>query len=169
MMTPLTHRRYGAIHGVIALGIAGGVVVADYISKVLILETFLPRPFMAIDVFPHVDFVFVLNRGVSFGMLAQWAIPPWALGAFAWGAALGLILWAAMQRHKPFVYALAMIAGGAFGNGMDRFLYGAVVDFIDVTLWGGYHWPAFNIADTAITCGALLFVIHDIRMRHTKH
>ena len=118
----------------------------------------------------RVRLVLVLNTGVSFGMAAGWAVPPWVLGGFACSVGIGLLVWA--MRHgregRWQAFGLALIAGGAWGNGLDRFFYGAVVDFLDVELWDGYHWPAFNVADTAISCGAVLYVVRELWFREER-
>lgn len=70
-----------------------------------------------------------------------------------------------LQRHagqRLFCWALALILGGAVGNVIDRILYGHVIDFLDVH-FGGWHWPAFNIADSAIFIGAGLFILDELR------
>ncbi|MEY3372293.1 MAG: hypothetical protein RLZZ537_761, partial [Pseudomonadota bacterium] len=74
------------------------------------------------------------------------------------------ILWM-LKRHpgqRLFCWALALILGGALGNLIDRVAYGHVIDFLDFHL-AGWHWPAFNVADSAITVGALLFVLDEFR------
>ena len=77
---------------------------------------------------------------------------------------LNVIIWLLQEntQDRPFCIALALILGGAIGNVLDRLLYGAVVDFIDVH-YQGWHWPAFNLADSAISIGATLIVINEIR------
>ena len=70
------------------------------------------------------------------------------------------------KQGKIFVYALGLIAGGAVGNLIDRLRFGAVVDFLDFYL-GGYHWPAFNVADSAITVGVGLFMLGTL-LQHIK-
>jgi signal peptidase II len=70
-----------------------------------------------------------------------------------------------LKRHpgqRLFCWALALILGGALGNLIDRVAYGHVIDFLDFHL-AGWHWPAFNVADSAITVGALLFVLDEFR------
>jgi signal peptidase II len=69
-----------------------------------------------------------------------------------------MIGWLARARSWPLVWGLGAVVGGAIGNVIDRMLYGAVVDFIDVH-YGGWHWPAFNIADSAITLGVGLLLL----------
>ena len=64
--------------------------------------------------------------------------------------------------YTLFCWAFALILGGAIGNLIDRLLYGQVTDFIDFHI-GTWHWPAFNVADSAITIGAILFVIDELR------
>ncbi|MBC6444474.1 MAG: signal peptidase II [Alphaproteobacteria bacterium GM202ARS2] len=136
------------------------VLVADVASKQWILSLLGWGEF--IDVVPRVRLVLVLNTGVSFGMAADWAVPPWVLGGFACVVGVGLLLWATQHAQLWQAVGLALIAGGAWGNGLDRFFYGAVVDFLDVELWNGYHWPAFNVADSAITCGAVLYLVREL-------
>ena len=69
----------------------------------------------------------------------------------------GLLVWMWRAEKRLIVIALGLIAGGAIGNVIDRLILGAVVDFLDFH-WGGYHWPAFNVADMAITSGATLII-----------
>jgi signal peptidase II len=66
-----------------------------------------------------------------------------------------------------FCFALSLILGGAIGNVIDRVLFGAVIDFLDFHL-GGYHWPAFNVADSAITCGAALLIWDGLRKQKAE-
>jgi signal peptidase II len=137
--------------------IALAVLATDQIVKAVITE-FIMQPPREIALAGFLNLVLSFNTGVSFGMFAD------ALGDSA--TALGivqavltvLILGAAMRvRQRSEAVALALIAGGAAGNVMDRLHRGAVVDFLDFHA-AGYHWPAFNIADIAIVTGAALFV-----------
>ncbi len=102
--------------------------------------------------------VMVWNRGISFGLFGSGEeLTRWLLTGFALVIAAGLIFWMHMQTKKLPVIALGMVVGGAVGNAIDRIVYGAVADFFDVHV-AGYSWPAFNVADSAITVGVLLLV-----------
>jgi len=137
------------------------VVICDLLTKQLALS-FLFVPPRSIEVLPFLNLVPVWNTGISFGMLSnQGEYMPFLLGGFAFAVGVGLPLYA---RHwERFARLGAQImAGGAFGNALDRVFYGKVVDFIDIYA-GQWHWPAFNVADMAITCGAGLIVLASIK------
>lgn len=114
------------------------------------------------------NITYIMNAGAAFGFLAQ--APPLFRSlffAFATIAASGLILYylAKSRDDEPIlVLALSLILGGALGNLIDRLRFGAVVDFIDV-YWKAYHWPAFNVADSAISLGAMLMILQLLK-RH---
>ncbi len=106
----------------------------------------------------------VYNRGAAFSFLADQ--PGWQRYFFAGVSLLAslLIIWM-LKRHsgqRLFCLAMTLILGGALGNLIDRIAYGHVIDFLDFHL-GGFHWPAFNVADSAITIGAVLFVLDELR------
>ena len=100
------------------------------------------------------NLVLGFNRGVSFGMFNTHSeFGSWILSSISLAITAVLLVWM-WQADKKFVaLALALIIGGALGNVIDRLSIGAVVDFLDFH-YAGLHWPAFNIADMAITCGA---------------
>lgn len=112
-----------------------------------------------IEVTGFFSFVMVWNYGISFGMLAHPGTSvPWFLKTVAVGISL-VVAWLAYQSdRKSERYAYGLIIGGALGNVIDRFRYGAVADFFSLHV-GEYHWPAFNIADAAIFCGVTLLVL----------
>lgn len=137
------------------LGLAGGVIVLDQISKWVVLETL--RPGDSVPVAPFWNWVLTFNRGAAFSFLSdaggwqRWFFTALALGVSVWIVAM-------LRRHAGefrLSLALALILGGALGNVIDRLRFGAVVDFVQ---WhaAGYAWPAFNVADSAIFLGALL-------------
>jgi signal peptidase II len=114
------------------------------------------------ELIPRVlNFVHVRNRGVAFSLFSNSDSPllrP-ALIVFTL-AAVAFLLWVLATRRAGggrVEAGLALILGGAMGNLMDRVLRGSVVDFVDLH-WGENHWPAFNVADSAITIGALLVI-----------
>lgn len=149
------------------LGLAGVVLVLDQLTKYAVTRVF--APYEVLEVTPFFNLVLVYNRGAAFSFLSQAA--GWqreffigvALLASAW------IVWLLRRypRETLFCFALSLILGGALGNVVDRILIGAVVDFLDFHAFG-YHWPAFNIADAAITCGAVLLVSDAIRGSHNS-
>ena len=144
----------------VGLAVFFGVLVADQVSKAFIIDFMAQRGFHPLDVAPHVRLVMVWNRGVSFGMLAQdSSMLRWGLSALAFAIATGLLVWVARQRDLWTVTGGSLVAGGAIGNAVDRIIHGAVADFIDVHA-GGWSWPAFNIADSAITVGVGILILN---------
>jgi signal peptidase II len=130
------------------------VLFLDQVSKLAILEWVKPQG-AGIAITGFLAIVLVWNRGMSFGMFNTGdPIVPWILGAIASAVAIGLVWWLARARHWLVVVALGLVLGGAIGNLIDRVLYGAVVDFVSVHA-GGWYFPAFNVADSAITLGVI--------------
>jgi signal peptidase II len=138
--------------------IALAIFATDQLTKHWALAALSPtRP---VPVVPGlIDFALVFNTGVAFGFFAR--LPPewrWLVTLFSL-AALVLLCSVALRivpgRSWTGRVALGLVFGGAGGNLLDRWRMGAVVDFIDVH-WRGYHWPAFNAADSAITVGVVL-------------
>ena len=150
------------------LGIAALVVLLDQLTKQAITRTFALHEVMEITSF--FNLVLVYNRGAAFSFLSDasgWQrelFTAIALGASVW------IVWL-MRRHSAdtlFCLALSLVLGGAIGNVFDRLRVGAVIDFLDFHAYG-YHWPAFNIADSAITCGAILLVLDALRPKRSAN
>ncbi|WP_227028668.1 signal peptidase II [Candidatus Endolissoclinum faulkneri] len=150
------------------IGISGLVIAADQISKLLVMST-LYNPPQRITVLPGVDFIQVWNTGVSFGMLSStssWVV--WMLISLTLVICC-LMLVIMMQTTRLFtIISLSAVTGGGIGNAIDRLLYGAVLDFIDVH-YREWHWPAFNIADCAITLGVVLLMIDSVKTYKLKH
>jgi len=142
-----------------ALAILALVVVADQVTKWWILTQVMQPP-RILEVTGFFNLVLVWNRGISFGLLGDGGqSQAWLLAAFGTLVAGGLLVW--VQRGALSALATAgagLVAGGALGNVVDRLQYGAVVDFLDLHL-GGWHWPAFNLADSAITVGVILLLL----------
>ncbi|MEM7121373.1 MAG: signal peptidase II [Pseudomonadota bacterium] len=142
----------------LALVIAAVVLVLDQISKVWLLGVMEANAYLPIEITGFFNLVMVWNEGVSFGMLDVGTdMMRWILMAFALGVAVALLVWAHRAGGKVLTVGIGLIAGGAVGNALDRLFYGAVADFFDVHV-SGYHWPAFNIADSAITIGVVLLL-----------
>jgi signal peptidase II len=95
-----------------------------------------------------------------FGAAPHWM--PWLLLGFALAVAGGLGVWLMRARNRWLGAGLGLVIGGAIGNAIDRVRLGAVVDFLDVHA-AGYHWPAFNVADSAITVGVLLLLFDSLK------
>ena len=104
------------------------------------------------------NLVLGFNRGVSFGMFnTESEFGRWILSSISLAITTVLIVWMWRTDKKFIAIALALIIGGALGNVIDRLSIGAVVDFLDFH-YAEVHWPAFNIADAAITCGAVSLI-----------
>lgn len=142
--------------------LALGVLIADQMTKWW-AQMSLPIA-QPIKVTDFLNWFLIYNPGAAFSFLSQaggWQ--RWFFTVIGIIAAIVIIWLLQKNMHdRPFCLALSLILGGAIGNVLDRLLYGAVVDFIDVH-YDGWHWPAFNIADSAISIGATLIVINEIR------
>jgi signal peptidase II len=144
------------------LVLAALVLVLDQASKSWVLASFRLLDRQAVTSF--FNLVLVFNAGASFSFLAdaggwqKWFFVALALGISLW--LLNLLRQHAGERLLPA--ALALILGGAIGNVIDRLRFDAVVDFLDFH-WAGYHFPAFNVADSAITVGVALMLLHQFR------
>lgn len=142
----------------LSLGIAAAVFVLDQLSKWVVLE-FVMEPPRIIPVLPFFNLVLVHNRGVSFGLFgSQSAWGPYVLSALAVAVSVALAFWARRAETRLLAGAIGAVIGGAVGNVVDRLRFGAVVDFLDFYLPGSGlpHWPAFNVADSAIVIGVAL-------------
>jgi signal peptidase II len=144
------------------LGIALVVVLLDQASKIMMSQFLLYGQYETIT--SYFNLVMVYNKGAAFSFLSDQ--PGWQRYFFTAVSVIAslFILW--MLRRNPtqrlFCWSLALILGGAVGNLIDRIAYGHVIDFLDFHV-GGWHWPAFNVADSAITVGAILFVLDEFR------
>jgi signal peptidase II len=137
------------------------VIALDQASKAWILYDLMNPP-TVIHVLPFLDFVLAWNKGVGFGLLKAHSI--WGtLGLIAIALAISITLgiWIWRTTNRLLLISLSMIIGGAISNIIDRLRFdGAVLDFIYVSVYiFGYHFPAFNIADSAITVGVCLLIL----------
>ena len=141
----------------LGLGLGLAVVVVDQFSKWWIVERVMQPP-RVIPVTPFFNLVMGWNRGVSFGMF-NWdsAATAWVFSALALVIVALLLVWMARDDRLASTAALGIVIGGALGNVADRVRFGAVADFLDFHAFG-YHWPAFNAADAAISLGALALI-----------
>jgi signal peptidase II len=112
------------------------------------------------------DIVRSQNRGVAFGLFNEstfeWRTTLLVLLSAAAVVVVSAVLWKAQQLDRPSLWGLALILGGAGGNLLDRILWGRVTDFLDCYL-GDYHWPTFNVADSALVVGSGLLLIDLLR------
>jgi signal peptidase II len=142
--------------------VAGLVVLADQISKTLILK-YLPLHHSIPVVAGVFDITHIRNPGGAFGLMANMSVFGRSIVfLFISSIAVGLILYfysKTPRTHTFLSIGFALIFGGAVGNLIDRVRFGSVVDFLDFYI-GNYHWPAFNIADSAITVGIFIFIYH---------
>ncbi len=149
-------------------GVAAAVIVLDQLSKWGVLAKFLPGE--ALELTRFFNLVLVFNKGAAFSFLS--AASGWQTAFFlviALGAALAVsVLLLRATGTRLFRLALALILGGALGNAIDRLRFGRVVDFLDFHA-GAWHWPAFNVADSAITVGALLLIVESFIHSGEKH
>jgi signal peptidase II len=143
------------------LAIALAVIVLDQLTKSWVLQQFQLGDSRTVT--PFFNLVRVHNTGAAFSFLA---------GASGWqrwffvvlGAAAAVFIVVLLARHgeqRLFGWALALILGGAVGNVVDRLMHGHVVDFIQVH-WGGWYFPSFNVADSAITVGAACLILDEL-------
>ena len=134
------------------------LVAADQATKAMVLARFAPGERLELTGF--LNLVLFFNKGAAFSLLAQapgWQTPVLVLSAVAALAILSALI--ARNPGKPLLCTgLALVLGGALGNLVDRLRFGHVVDFIDVHA-AGWHWPAFNVADSGITVGAAILIL----------
>ena len=139
------------------LAIAAIIIVADQITKALVTGHFVFGESLPLTSF--FNLVLAYNTGAAFSFLAD--AGGWQRWFFALVAILAsgtILFFLHKHRDEPrFCFALSLILGGALGNLIDRILLGHVIDFLDFHVVG-YHWPAFNVADSAITIGALILI-----------
>ncbi len=146
------------------LAVAAVVIVLDQLSKAAISSHFVYHESFAVT--PFFNLVLAHNTGAAFsflndaGGMQRWLFSAIAIGASAWIVSL----LRKYRSQKLFCFALAFVLGGALGNLIDRIAYGYVVDFLDF-YWGNYHFAAFNLADSAITCGAALLIWDSFRSK----
>lgn len=149
--------------GLTAYALAAFVLVLDQLSKYWILAIYDLPSKVSVPVGGPLSLTMVWNRGVSFGLLrADQDLTRWALTAFSLIVATILILWARKAVRPLLAIGLAMVIGGAIGNAIDRFRFGAVADFIDVQRLGFFPW-VFNVADAGITVGVVFLLLDSLR------
>jgi signal peptidase II len=142
------HARYGIVLALV-------IVVLDLVSKAWMMA-FLDANGRWVEVLPFFKLAEVWNRGMSFGLFSD-SGAKWVLIALALAISAGIVWWLRAANGWRQGAALGLVLGGAIGNVVDRLRFGAVYDFLYFHL-GDWYWPAFNLADSAITVGVVLLV-----------
>ena len=136
--------------------LAGFTLFLDLTSKHIVQQEYLILV-NGINIFSGFSLVYVENKGISFGLLSNFDISP-VLGVISFIISF-YIIYLVIQSNKILeVIGLSLVLGGAIGNGYDRVSQGYVIDFLDFYI-GKSHWPAFNLADTFISVGAVIFFL----------
>lgn len=142
-------------------GAFAAALLVDVATKWLIVHVVMAPP-RVIEIAPFFNLTLGFNPGVSFGMFQSLFLErPLVLASINMAMVAGLLVWAMRTGRKADAVSLGLIAGGAAGNVLDRVRRGAVTDFLDFHL-GGWHWPAFNMADLAITVGVALLLLESL-------
>jgi signal peptidase II len=143
------------------LFLAAVVVALDQLSKWVIVAVVMQPP-RVIPVAPFFDLVLHWNRGISFGLFNDAPeMSRWILVALALAISAVLVAWLRQTDRRLLVIAIGLVIGGAVGNVIDRVRFGAVVDFLSFHA-AGYYWPAFNLADSAITVGVATILMDSL-------
>ncbi|MFI3219183.1 MAG: signal peptidase II [Methylococcales bacterium] len=150
------------------LGLSLLAIVLDQGSKLIIDSSM--QLYQSIPVLPSFNLTYVHNTGAAFSFLSEaggWQ--RWFFAGLALGISIIIAIWLSrLQKHETLLaVSLSLILGGAVGNLIDRLAYGYVIDFLDV-YYGTWHWPAFNIADSAITLGVALMLLESFGLGKTK-
>jgi signal peptidase II len=144
------------------LGVATVAVLLDQLSKITMSR--LLSYGQSETITSYFNLVMVYNQGAAFSFLSnQGGWQRWFFSALALGVSVFIVFMLKKNAsQRMFCWSLSLILGGAVGNLIDRIAYGHVIDFLDFHI-GRWHWPAFNVADGAITIGAALFVLDELR------
>lgn len=144
------------------LGLSSLLLILDQLTKIIAKNSLFEGVSQPVTSF--LNWTLVYNSGAAFSFLAQaggWQ--RWFFTGVGIIAALIMIWLIRKNSHQTiFSLALSLVLSGAIGNVIDRIIYGAVVDFVDVH-YMGWHWPAFNIADSTITIGVILLIVDEIK------
>ncbi len=137
--------------------------IVDQLTKAWLLDIVSAPGQPPLEITSFFNLVMVWNPGVSFGLFAG-LDARWPLIALAIGLSIALLWWDRSHTTRWQHIATGLIVGGALGNVMDRLRFGAVADFFDVHV-AGYHWPAFNIADSGIVIGVGMLLLAELRRK----
>jgi signal peptidase II len=148
------------------ISLIAATVLADQLTKAAAL--WLLSQGTVVPVLPSFNLTLGLNEGAGFGMMAGvMAGKPLLMAALTGALTLAFAVMAFRAQHALERAGFALVVGGAFGNIIDRLRQGAVTDFLDL-YWRDWHWPTFNVADIAITLGAVLILAASLPLRRRK-
>ena len=133
------------------------IVALDQVTKLAILGRDVVDIYPEMEITSFLNLVLVQNKGISFGLFSRYEVG-WLISILTIGIVVVLFIWMRKLERAILALPFSLIIGGAIGNLIDRLNYGFVVDFIDFHFFG-WHWPAFNIADSAITVGVIFLLI----------
>ncbi len=144
-------------------------VILDQWSKLAIADSM--QLYQSIPIMPYFNLTYVHNTGAAFSFLSEaggWQ--RWFFAGLALAISAVIAVWLArLKQHETLLaVALSLVLGGAIGNLIDRLAYGYVIDFLDV-YYQTWHWPAFNIADSAITLGVILMLVESFGLGGSKN
>jgi len=139
------------------------IVIIDVLTKRAVIAKVMPHE--GINILPFLRIVYVENKGAAFGLFSNLGNNIFIVISIITIAVI--IIYAFRFAKGLEVYSFSFILGGALGNLIDRLLFGKVIDFIDVFV-GKWHWPAFNIADSALTIGIVLFIFLNLKSGKVK-
>ena len=145
------------------------IIIIDQITKNLVVLMMYEGQK---EILPFFNLVHVWNRGISFGLFNNDHSGAWILCALSLAITVFFIRWLGKTDHKPLALAIGAVIGGALGNVIDRIRFQAVVDFLDFHV-GNWHYPAFNVADSAIVVGIAYIVMDGLlfepKRKNTGH
>lgn len=147
----------------IIISITSLIIISDFLTKQAVVNNLFP--YEMIDVLPFLRIVYVENKGAAFGLFANLGNQIFMAVSVIAIIAIGIYIF--LVKKTIEVFSLSLILGGATGNFIDRVRIGKVIDFIDIFV-GKWHWPAFNIADSALTIGIIIFLWSNL-LRGTKN
>jgi signal peptidase II len=155
-------------HVRLGLTVAAAILVADQLTKFLVLHGMELVLGERRVIAPFVDFALTYNRGVSYGLFQQdGELGRWFLVALKLGATVLFSFWMLRAQSRLVAASLGLLIGGAVGNAIDRMVYGAVIDFVSLHAFG-WRWYVFNLADTAIVAGVLGLLYDAVKGSVTK-
>jgi signal peptidase II len=146
----------------VGLAVAVVVVVVDQLTKAWVLGVIDAGT--GVPVTGFFNLILTFNTGISFSLFQSPTWGPWVFSILSLAVVVGLAVWLRRAQTRWLAVALGGVIGGAVGNTVDRIVHGGVVDFLDLHI-AGYHWPAFNAADSAIVGGVVMILVEGLIFR----